>query len=1070
MITVADLSRIYSLTPQKCREHIEYIGPNPWEDGATDDGFSLIEGGKWHGTAYDRKLQRRYRSVDVARLAKIEYHAYEPSRLHPGGLAEHNGHTNGYTDSTMPQPQPEQKPELPPPGDIVPFAPKIKQFDTRSLPERGVRATTVSHFRVQIHADEGAPRSFGPHWSYPTFFEDGREGRWRSKFRFPERQLLIGRKKPVKCLWAIKGKDKGEPLGYNLNGVANCPDVWLVNSELGVWLWWQEGIPAICPLSEGRRIETYVKIFEILKGMGTVRICIMLDSDEAGKRGALNAYDAAVTVGLRAAVFDLTAYDRESMDASDLHDLYRDNKFQIEEGVNPPFKEVIWSQMQADVNKLEVWREGLKLLEKSKSAVESEMARSAPYQPKLEPPAQTPAPVAAPASETVPEPAQAPYYDKMGRTIAKIVRICPDCKKQAIIPNRFKGGWICYRRMGGCGAGFAPGFEEIENQDVEALKIPDIAVAQAAEKGGKDRAASSREKEDRASELLALVRGHQMFYTADGEFIVVEQSGQRVTHKIDSDGFILWCRYLYLQAKSVTLSSENIGQVVQSLRALCRIEGDEMQSYVRTASYGGRIYIDLCNKEFEVVQISEAGWRITKEYPVFFRRPEGMKEIPRPEVDQDGIAAPHDNQKTWYEFRKLLNLGDEKNFALIISWLFFALVPPKSNVDCPILSVHGQQGSAKTTLCRIVRETIDPNAGFMVTYVREERDVVTAAENARVFCLDNQTSIAPWLNSLLAAMVTGAPHRCRQLYKDDGSERFFVGQPALIINGIPPVIGELDLNDRAIKLNLPSLEDNYKSKSKIMQDWEDMRPALFTAILDAMVVGLRNQDAAAAFLADKRLPRMTDYMIWSVACEGKFEGAPVPGEFPVLSKNFYDIYWSNIAETARDSLDDIFIQSILLLVERKGRFVGLASQLYAQLIDLAAETLMDMEVYNSLDDARDGFEKQRMRSEARRHLESSRSFPVGAVAAGIKMKKIAGTMLRNGMAIYSEATRKGTIWTILPKGEKLDNYARMTLSDPCAPDANADLWEEEAQGEVPEVRADDENNEGEENTLELPLQ
>jgi hypothetical protein len=56
-------------------------------------------------------------------------------------------------------------------------------------------------------------------------------------------------------------------------------------------------------------------------------------------------------------------------------------------------------------------------------------------------------------------------------------RLCPDCKQAAIIKGReeYGGGWICFRKKGGCGAKFLTGDPVIESQIVGRVPNPDIA-------------------------------------------------------------------------------------------------------------------------------------------------------------------------------------------------------------------------------------------------------------------------------------------------------------------------------------------------------------------------------------------------------------------------------------------------------------------------------------------------------------------------------------------------------------------------------------------------------------------
>ena len=56
-------------------------------------------------------------------------------------------------------------------------------------------------------------------------------------------------------------------------------------------------------------------------------------------------------------------------------------------------------------------------------------------------------------------------------------RICPDCRAAAIVKGReqYGGGWICFRKKGGCGSKFLTGDPVIESQQVGRVLNPEIA-------------------------------------------------------------------------------------------------------------------------------------------------------------------------------------------------------------------------------------------------------------------------------------------------------------------------------------------------------------------------------------------------------------------------------------------------------------------------------------------------------------------------------------------------------------------------------------------------------------------
>jgi hypothetical protein len=56
-------------------------------------------------------------------------------------------------------------------------------------------------------------------------------------------------------------------------------------------------------------------------------------------------------------------------------------------------------------------------------------------------------------------------------------RLCPVCSQSAIIKGReeYGGGWLCFKKRGGCGAKFRDGDEAIESQQTGRVFNPDIA-------------------------------------------------------------------------------------------------------------------------------------------------------------------------------------------------------------------------------------------------------------------------------------------------------------------------------------------------------------------------------------------------------------------------------------------------------------------------------------------------------------------------------------------------------------------------------------------------------------------
>jgi hypothetical protein len=88
--------------------------------------------------------------------------------------------------------------------------------------------------------------------------------------------------------------------------------------------------------------------------------------------------------------------------------------------------------------------------------------------------------------------------------------------------------------------------------------------------------------------------------------------------------------------------------------------------------------------------------------------------------------------------RKYINVGDEKDWLLLLSWLIAACQPQG---PYPVLILQGEHGAAKSTTARLLRRLIDPSSAPLRTPPREERDLIIAASNSWLLAYDNLSGI-----------------------------------------------------------------------------------------------------------------------------------------------------------------------------------------------------------------------------------------------------------------------------------------------------------------------------------------
>jgi hypothetical protein len=343
---------------------------------------------------------------------------------------------------------------------------------------------------------------------------------------------------------------------------------------------------------------------------------------------------------------------------------------------------------------------------------------------------------------------------------------------------------------------------------------------------------------------------NELFHTASGTaFADITMAGHRETWPIRSKRFRAFLKRSYYHATGKAASVAEIRSALDLLEARAQFDGPQRSVHVRIAEQAGHIYLDLADEQWRVVEIAADGWRVTGSAPVRFCRPAGMLPLPLPE--------PGGSIETLWSF---LNLPSRNEFVLIVAWLLAALRP---RGPYPLLAVSGEQGSAKTVLCKLLKALIDPNAAPVRALSREERELMIAANNGYLLAFDNLSGLPHWLSDALCRIATGGSFAVRRLYTDDEEVLFEVARP-ILLNGIEEVVSRPDLGDRAIFLTLAPIEETQRRpESELWRAFEIERPRILAALLNAVVQGLRALDEVHL----SRLPRMADFALWATACE-----------------------------------------------------------------------------------------------------------------------------------------------------------------------------------------------------------
>jgi hypothetical protein len=407
----------------------------------------------------------------------------------------------------------------------------------------------------------------------------------------------------------------------------------------------------------------------------------------------------------------------------------------------------------------------------------------------------------------------------------------------------------------------------------------------------------------------------------------VEVNGHLQTHAVKSSKFRAWLLRQFYKATRSVPSDNALKGAIALLEARALFDGTEREVYLRVAEDSGRYYLDLCDGRWRAVEISTQGWNILDRPPVRFYRRQGM--MPLPEPTRGGSIETlrgYLNLRTGQPSEEGGNAQPSKNdneFVLVVAWILAALRPVG---PYPVGEVNGQEGTAKTSMLRVLRRLVDPAKPTERGPPREERDLVIAASKGHVIAYDNLSHLPIWLSDALCRIATGGGFGTRALYTDD-EEKLFSDTRPILLGAVNDVIVSGDLASRTVRFALEVMAKT-RATEEYWAAFERDCPSILGVLLDAVAHGLRELPQAKERLAKEELPRMADFAVWATACETAFWD----------KGTFLRVYRDNIVAVTREVVEsDLIGNNILRLLEKENRWKGTAGELLSRLGGIAGE-------------------------------------------------------------------------------------------------------------------------------------
>jgi putative DNA primase/helicase len=283
------------------------------------------------------------------------------------------------------------------------------------------------------------------------------------------------------------------------------------------------------------------------------------------------------------------------------------------------------------------------------------------------------------------------------------------------------------------------GYDESQTHRLIASAVP----VDAAKPGGgaDDRGSHSRKRRTPQRDgLLNHLQQCELWHDDSGKaYATFPCDGHREHAPIRSGRFRNWLTLRYYEQKEAAPSNSAMDECLNAAEAIAVGKGRQYHVFVRVAEHEGRVFVDVCDERWRAIECSKNGWAIIENPPIKFCRRDGMLSlpIPQPVTEQwSGIA----------ELRQFFGNLSQEHFILVVVWLMSCF---RDTGTFPVLMAHGESGSGKSLLTRLLMELVDPRDERALSVPRDDRALIVYAKQTWLIGFENLSYIAPWFSDAL---------------------------------------------------------------------------------------------------------------------------------------------------------------------------------------------------------------------------------------------------------------------------------------------------------------------------------
>ena len=324
------------------------------------------------------------------------------------------------------------------------------------------------------------------------------------------------------------------------------------------------------------------------------------------------------------------------------------------------------------------------------------------------------------------------------------------------------------------------------------------------------------------------------------------------------------------------------------------------------------IWLDLADKENRAVKISNSGWEVITNPPVYFRRMSHMDALPMP-VEGGSLD----------ELFGFFNIPNQEDIAILLPWIVTALIP---HIEKPFFWFVGPPGSGKTTIPKMIQALVDPvvqRGGLMLT--GKPMEVAQQLDHHYLPLFDNISKISKHISNLFCLGYSKGTASKRANYSDGDDYHFDMSGSAMFTAINMPKIGS-DFIERSLGINFNTIRpEDRMPDEKWMRMFLEARPRIFGALLSAVAKTLEIEPQ----IEINRLYRIADFHTWGAAA-AEATGVGIDNFEQSLSR-----YHEVAVSQASNSLQwgEPMIEAIMAFMSEKPYWAGYASDLVELLVE-----------------------------------------------------------------------------------------------------------------------------------------